>query len=246
MENEINESDPKVGSGKKPKGSDRRLYTDENPADTVSVKFRTKQDVIDTLNKASFKSKSHQRQSQIINLIHQRLRVAVERAKDPEVKSRLKLAFEYAEIQKEKSKKKTIKMNENNTTEKNWTGNNIMSFSSFINESVSIVHLKGMTDMLAKADSDLGLIKDDNAKKIKEVLNQMIGDLAQMEVIGEVPTKEFMQNLVLSLQGLKEQGKAIPFSKYPDFSQMGGKFSAPLASLQRAIDKAKYIIDFAG
>ena len=100
--------------------------------------------------------------------------------------------------------------------------------------------------MLAKADSDLGLIKDDNAKKIKEILNQMIGDLAQMEVTGEVPTKEFMQNLVLSLQGLKEQGKAIPFSKYPDFSQMGGKFSAPLASLQRAIDKAKYIIDFAG
>jgi len=26
----INESDPKVGTGKKPKGSDRRLYTDEN------------------------------------------------------------------------------------------------------------------------------------------------------------------------------------------------------------------------
>ena len=27
--------DPKVGTGKKPKGSDRRLYTDENPKDTV-------------------------------------------------------------------------------------------------------------------------------------------------------------------------------------------------------------------
>ena len=26
----INESDPKVGTGKKPKDSDRRLYTDEN------------------------------------------------------------------------------------------------------------------------------------------------------------------------------------------------------------------------
>ena len=35
--------DPKVGTGKKPKGSDRRLYTDENPKDTVSVKFRTRQ-----------------------------------------------------------------------------------------------------------------------------------------------------------------------------------------------------------
>ena len=120
---------------------------------------------------------------------------------------------------------------------------NINNFSSFINESVSTIHLRGMTDHLAKADSDLGLIEDDNARQIKEVLNKMIGDLAQMEVLGEVPTKEFMQNLVASLSRLKEQGKAIPFSKYPDFSEMGGKFSAPLASLQRAIDKAKHILD---
>ena len=122
---------------------------------------------------------------------------------------------------------------------------NINNFSSFINESVSTIHLRGMTDHLAKADSDLGLIEDDNARQIKEVLNKMIGDLAQMEVLGEVPTKEFMQNLVASLSRLKEQGKAIPFSKYPNFSEMGGKFSAPLASLQRAIDKAKHILDSA-
>ena len=32
-------SDPKVGTGKKPKGSGRRLYTDENPKDTVSIKI---------------------------------------------------------------------------------------------------------------------------------------------------------------------------------------------------------------
>jgi hypothetical protein len=121
---------------------------------------------------------------------------------------------------------------------------NLTNFSSFINESVSAVHLRGMTDLLAKADSDLGLIKDDNARQIKGILNQMIGDLAQMEVTGEVPTKGFMQNLIASLSRLKEQGKEIPFSKYPDFSQMGGKFSAPLASLQRAIDKAKHILDF--
>ena len=68
--------DPKKGTGKKPKGSGRRLYTDENPKDTVSVKFRTVQDIKDTLSKASFKSKSHKRQSQIINLIHQRARAA--------------------------------------------------------------------------------------------------------------------------------------------------------------------------
>ena len=30
-------ADPKVGTGKKPKGSGRRLYTDENPKDTVSI-----------------------------------------------------------------------------------------------------------------------------------------------------------------------------------------------------------------
>ena len=29
-------ADPKKGTGKKPKGSGRRLYTDENPKDTVS------------------------------------------------------------------------------------------------------------------------------------------------------------------------------------------------------------------
>ena len=28
-------ADPKVGTGKKPKGSGRRLYTDEIPRDTV-------------------------------------------------------------------------------------------------------------------------------------------------------------------------------------------------------------------
>jgi hypothetical protein len=93
-----------------------------NPKDTVSVKFRTKQDIVDTLNKESFKSKSHARQSQIINLIHQRLIVALERAKDPEVKKRLKTAFEYIETKKEQSKKKTQEMKEGELTEKCWAG----------------------------------------------------------------------------------------------------------------------------
>ena len=31
--------DPKKGTGKKPKGSGRRLYTDENPRDTVRIKL---------------------------------------------------------------------------------------------------------------------------------------------------------------------------------------------------------------
>lgn len=122
--------------------------------------------------------------------------------------------------------------------------NHLIKFPQFLNESSSPIHMKDMLDHLERADRDLSLIKDDNARQIKQVLNKMIGDLSQMEVMREVPTKQFMQNLVSSLQRLKEQGKAIPFSKYPDFSQMGGKFSAPLASLQRAIDKAKHILDF--
>jgi len=103
--------DPAKGTGKKPKGSGRRLYTDENPKDTVSVKFSTVQDIRDTLSKASFKSKSHKRQSQIINLIHQRVRAAHKNAKDPKVKARLKKALDYAEKRKEASKEKTKRMN---------------------------------------------------------------------------------------------------------------------------------------
>jgi hypothetical protein len=111
FEDWLNEGDPVVGTGKKPVGSDRRLYTDENPEDTVSVKFRTKEDIVDTLNKPDFKSKSHQRQSQIINLIHQRLRAAVEHAKDPNVIKRLQRAFDYIKIKKEESKQKTKNLN---------------------------------------------------------------------------------------------------------------------------------------
>jgi hypothetical protein len=110
----LEEGDPKTGTGKKPKGSSRRLYTDEDPSDTVKVKFSTKQDIIDTLSKTSFKSKSHARQSQIINLIHQRVRAAYERAKDPEVKRRLKTALDYAEQRKEASKEKTERLKKEN------------------------------------------------------------------------------------------------------------------------------------
>jgi hypothetical protein len=107
----LNEADPKIGTGKKPKGSGRRLYTDENPKDTVRVKFKTAQDIKDTLSKASFKSKSHSRKSQIINLIHQRVRAAYNKAKDPDVKKRLKRALDYIENRKESSKIKTQRLN---------------------------------------------------------------------------------------------------------------------------------------
>jgi len=50
-------------------------------------------------------------QSQVINLIHQRVRAAYGKSKDPEVRSRLKRALDYIEKRKEMSKKKTERLN---------------------------------------------------------------------------------------------------------------------------------------
>jgi hypothetical protein len=122
--------------------------------------------------------------------------------------------------------------------------NHINNFSSFLNESASAIHLKDMTDLLSKAGDDLQLVDDTNARQIKGVLRKITDDMSGLQVSNEIPTREFMQNLVSSLLRLKEQGKAIPFSKYPAFSEMGGKFSAPLGSLQKAIDKAKHILGY--
>jgi len=113
----LEEDDPKKGTGKKPKGSGRRLYTDEDPTDTVKVKFSTRQDIVDTLGKTSFKNKSHARQSQVINLIHQRVRAALGRTKDPLKKAKLKSAFEYIKKRKEASKKKTQRLKKQKTNE---------------------------------------------------------------------------------------------------------------------------------
>ena len=44
-------ADPKKGTRKKPKGSGRRLYTDENPRDTVRIKFATPTDARATVAK---------------------------------------------------------------------------------------------------------------------------------------------------------------------------------------------------
>ena len=102
--------DPKKGTGKKPKKSGRRLYTDEDPKDTIGIKFSTRQDIVDTLNKKSFKAKSHARQSQIINLIHQRVRAALGRTKDPKKKAKLQTGFKYIKKRKEASKAKTQRL----------------------------------------------------------------------------------------------------------------------------------------
>ena len=106
----ILKKEPKKGTGKKPQGSTRRLYTDENPKDTVPVKFRTAQDVRETFSSSAFKNKPHKRQSQIINLVEQRARVAAKRAKDPEAKKRLNAAHKVALSRKESSKRKTQRM----------------------------------------------------------------------------------------------------------------------------------------
>ena len=49
--------DPKLGTGKKPKGSGRRLYTDENPKDTVNIRFATVADAQATARKVKRISK---------------------------------------------------------------------------------------------------------------------------------------------------------------------------------------------
>ncbi len=107
---EVLKKDPKKGTGRKPKGSARRLYTDENPKDTVPVKFKTAKDVRETFASSAFKSKPHKRQSQIINLVEQRARVAAKRAKDPKAKKRLNAAHKVALARKESSKRKTKRM----------------------------------------------------------------------------------------------------------------------------------------
>ena len=67
--------DPKVGTGKKPKGSGRRLYTDENPKDTVSIKFATMKDANATVNKVKRIKKPFARKIQILTVGEQRAKV---------------------------------------------------------------------------------------------------------------------------------------------------------------------------
>ena len=57
----MKKKDPKVGTGKKPKNTGRRLYTDENPKDTVSIKYATV---------------AYARKIQILTVVEQRARFA--------------------------------------------------------------------------------------------------------------------------------------------------------------------------
>ena len=67
--------DPKVGTGKKPKGSDRRLYTDENPKDTVGIKYATPADARATVAKVKRINKPYARKIQILTVLEQRAKV---------------------------------------------------------------------------------------------------------------------------------------------------------------------------
>ena len=68
-------ADPKKGTGKKPKGSGRRLYTDENPKDTVSIKFATPADAKATIAKVKRISRPYARKIQILTVMEQRAKV---------------------------------------------------------------------------------------------------------------------------------------------------------------------------
>ena len=67
--------DPRVGTGKKPKGSGRRLYTDENQKDTVGIKFATIKDAKATVAKVKRLKKPYARKIQILTVGEQRAKV---------------------------------------------------------------------------------------------------------------------------------------------------------------------------
>jgi|TARA_R100000664_G_scaffold4229_2_gene8748 hypothetical protein len=69
-------ADPKKGTGKHPgKKYGRRLYTDENPRDTVSIKFATPTDARKTVAKVKKISKPFARKIQILTVGEQRAKV---------------------------------------------------------------------------------------------------------------------------------------------------------------------------
>ena len=72
----MKKKDPKKGTGKKPKGSGRRLYTDENPKDTVSIKYASPADARKTVAKVKRIRKPFARKIQILTVLEQRAKVA--------------------------------------------------------------------------------------------------------------------------------------------------------------------------
>ena len=98
----MKKADPKIGTGKKPKGSGRRLYTDENPKDTVSIKFATVSDAKATIAKVKRINKPYARKIQILTVLEQRAKVSGKKEQ-----ARLaKLAKEHLRRKHENDKRK--------------------------------------------------------------------------------------------------------------------------------------------
>ena len=97
--------EPKIGTGKKPKNSGRRLYTDEDATNSVPIKFSNINDVKQTIRKLESLYKSgkrpHVRISQIAQVLEQRTRFMKGKKKENE------LAKRYTSFLKERTKKKS-------------------------------------------------------------------------------------------------------------------------------------------
>ena len=95
--------EPAEGTGKKPKNSTRRLYTDEDASDSVAIKFKTISDVKSTINKLERLYKKgerpHKRISQIAQVLEQRTRFMKGKEKENA------LAKKYTDFLKERTKK---------------------------------------------------------------------------------------------------------------------------------------------
>ena len=83
------------------------LYSDANPNDTIRIKYKSIEDVINTINKLEKLYKSnkypHRRISQVVNVMTQRLRVINSNDK------RYKLSLKYFNFLKERTKIKNEK-----------------------------------------------------------------------------------------------------------------------------------------
>ena len=72
--------EPKKGTGKHPgKKHGRRLYTDENPKDTVRIKYKTPADARKTCAKVKKINKPYARKIQILTVMEQRSKVSGKR-----------------------------------------------------------------------------------------------------------------------------------------------------------------------
>ena len=98
-------ADPKKGTGKKPKGSKRRLYTDENPSDTVRIKFATPADARATVAKVKKVNKPYARKIQILTVMEQRAKV-MKKTQVVNIAKRAKASLKKARGQNGSKKKK--------------------------------------------------------------------------------------------------------------------------------------------